>query len=966
MPLRIIRSDSNTILFNACADAFLNSEKARLWLTHRIQRDALFERALAQGKRGWFSPPIDFLSALPTLFEIKGVAIGTLARRELISAIGYEQGDRYGIRIGNQDATITRGQMLDGFIGELLPEGISPSQLRDALERGDPDEFGRRRNAWLADVYENYLRRLNDIAHYDPRSVHALVAERIDAGMLPTALNGATALHIYGLYSGRARDRLLRALARQSEVDVVVYTTSAANDFSEYATSVDDLPAAAPSTFVQPAPDANRENQWVALQVKRLIVEQGIRPHDIAVVARTGAQDTRRAMQALERIGVPATARVRTRLSEVSALKAVLELFRGSAQDWSYRVLRNLLASPYFRFHIDLRPFDAIACQARPCSLEQWEHELIALIDRLENKEDPEGRRIGLRVERVRKDLERFQALRRELEPLDGDKPLGEWMQIARRFLSERRYRFRHRVCDSPDARQDVVRIDQRGVHRFEALLSEWASSDDTAELLSPRDWFRSVRALLEWQELVLTTPGQKGVQVLEAHDAALAPFSAVFLLHANDGEFPKSAPTGGLFSQEERAQLRTLGLPIDDRRSTLARERVLWSAVCGNAVTITYRTTDPNGTPLLPSLLVPPHDPATELPRTFVQGEGDVEGELFGTADVAGMRRSIVRAYAETRRGAPERTVSPISPWNGQLRDPWLLNWLSDRYNSSYVWSVSQLQTYTACPFFFLVERVLGLKAIEEADEDTNALASGGVAHEVLERYYKELIGQSAPTFDHAHFIDLAGSVFRKWENEGHWLGLPALWEQRRLWLLQTLCRFVEWDLEKHLVKGQSVWACEYAIGDDDGVELSGKDVHHAMQRMKLRGRIDRIDSKRGELEVVDYKSGKMPSGKDGYADGAVLQGPVYMHALQQQGHNAVKSLYRSIKEQKNGAALKIDDPQFARALAIAFSVPERVRGGTFECALAESAKDWSSWHPDGSIRRTSAVVEGSRFDAR
>ena len=995
MPLKIFRSTSNTTLWNTCAGRFLSAvvrpepdqHAEQLWLTHRIQRDWLYEAALERGLRGWLNPPVQFLSALPQLFDIRGTTIGTLTRREVISRIAFEQGTQHGIRVGNVDATITRGNMLDSFVGELLPEGVSGSELHQALDRLETDEFGARRNAWLAAVYAQYLGELEAMRVYDPRSIHALVADRIDAGELQFAVKRAQRLHIYGLYSARARVRLLSALARQPDVDVVVYTSSQARDLERLANDVEELPADTSQPVVQPTPDAQRELQWVAERVKRLIVEERVRPHDIAVVARTGLHDTRRAMRALERAGVPATARVRTRLSEVSALKALLELFRGPAQDWSYRVLRNLLASPYFRFRIDLRPFDAIACQARPCSLSEWEEQLAALLSRLQAEEDPDARRIGLRKERVVDDLDRFRSLRAELEMLDGDKPLGQWIELARTFLTDRTYRFRQRVCDPPNARQDVVRIDQRGVKRFEALLAEWSAADDLQQTLTPVEWFRSLRALLEGQELVLTTPGQKGVQVLEAHDAALAPFRAVFLIHANDAEFPKVTAPGGLFSQEERSRLRSFGLHLDDRVSTLERERVLWSAVVGApAVSITYHTTDPNGTPLLPSLLVPPHDEETELPRSTsetaaLNREQEARSaaarayEVLRTdasarvqaADVAALQRAMLNAYAEAQRGAPEREVAAPNPWNGHLRDPVVLEKLAAKYHDDYLWSVSQLQTYTTCPFFFLIERVLGLKSIEEADEDTNALASGGVAHEVLERFYSGIIDRTSPPFDAQHFVDLAAEVFVEWQRSHEWLGIRALWEQRRHWLTQTLLEFVDWDIQKHLSKGQAVTKCEFEIGENDlGIALQGDDVTGTPRRMVLRGRIDRIDrNKKGELEVIDYKSGRMPAGTDGYADGAVLQGPVYLHALRSQGLDATKAMYRSLKERGNGAALTIDKPQYDMALRIAFTVPQRVRAGLFECVLASSAKEWSAWHPDLAVRRTDAIVQnGSRFD--
>jgi len=1006
MPLHIVRASCNASLWAACADRFLaaaernpgpTGHRAHLWLTHRNQRDLLFEQAVRRGIAGWLKPPIRFFSGLPELFGIRGKPIGLLARRELVSRIGCELGGRYGIRMGNTDATITRGNMMDAFVGELLPDGIAPDELERALEVAASDEFAERRNAWVVATYRRYTEAIEKLGVYDPRSIHALVAERIEAGELSRALESAEALHIYGVYSMRARSRLLRALAAQSEVQVALYTCDRADDLAALAATVEDLPATArPEPIVQPSPDAQRELHWVAAQVKDLVLRGAAEPHEIAVVARTGFEDTRRALQVLERAGIPATARVRSRLSEIGALRALLDLYRAAAERWSYRVLRNVLNSPYFRFRIDIRPFDEIATRARPTTLEEWEQQLVALLRDLERADHArdaarieasatvaERRRTNLRAERVAKDLVRFRELRAKLEPLSGTRPLGAWIESTEALLRQSWFRFRQRICDTPELRTDVVRFDQRGVRLLEALLAEWRSIDDPTQPLSGLEWFRALRTLLEGQELVLTTPGQKGVQILEAHDAALLPFKASFVIHANDGEFPRSPTISGLFSDEERTALRGAGLPVEDRRAMLEREQVLWYAVTGvDPLHITYRTTDARGTPLLPSLLVPAHDEASELPRSTELAGPPLNIEQAGraaaaqlpdgpvaTPDAAALKRAIVNAFAEhTRRNAIAESERPRhSPWNGHLRDPRVLERLAAKFNEQYVWSASQLQAYTNVPFLFLLERVLGLRDSQEAEEDTTVLTSGGIAHEILERFYGNYLRQPAPSYEAAEatFFEIAGQVFYESQQNGMWLGEPALWEQRRLWLFQTLAEFVNWDLSK-LGKAQ-VWAVEHEIGDaKGGIPIIGRDVLGHAAQMLVRGRIDRIDQNAsGELTVIDYKSGAMPQGKTGYRDGAVLQGPLYIAALHAQGHteaNAAK--YRSLKKRGNGGELKLSDPEFTRAIAIALSVSARVRAGHFEAVMATSA-NWQRYHPDRAIRRTDAkLAEGSRFD--
>jgi hypothetical protein len=1002
MPLHLVRTWSNRVLWQSCADRFLaeaaasqvTRHHAHIWLTHRLHRDLLLQQAAKQNLKGWLKPPVQFFSALPELFGIAGKPVGLLTRRELIGRLALEHGTRAGIGASSLEVSLARGHMLDSFFGELLPEGITPDELQTQLARVEPDEFAARRNAWGVATYRSYLDELIKSERFDPRAIHALIAYQISNGKLAEVLDGARRLHVYGLHSLRARGALLKALAQQDDVGVVVYTTSAAQEFDAIATSVEELPTSTPTIFVQPAPDAQREAQWVAARVKELLLEQKAEAHEIAVVARTGLEDTRRMVQALEGAGVPATARIRTPLAEISALKAVLDLFRAAADSWSYRALRTVLASPYLGVRLDLRPFDRVACDARPASLDEWQQNLTRLLAAVEAEQDSDARRMGIHADRLQGVINRFNSIRENLARLDATKPLSEWIGIARELLADRG--FRQRVSRAPLDRYDVVRLDQRGVRQVQRLLDEWAQLERGDDVLTPGEWYQVLRSLLEGNELVMTTPGQKGVQVLEAHDAALVPFKATFVIHANDGAFPRVAATNGLFTEEERRLLAQYGLPVEHREKSLERERVLWHAVTGNDdVAISYRTTDPRGTPLLPSLLVPPHERDSELPRSEVVPakplnpdheqriaaaqvaraiRDGVQPSRIVVAQPDALRQAILMAHAERLRGAPERDrlENPYHPWNGVLRDPFVLQRLQERFSAEYAWSPSQLQKYAACPFFFLVDRVLGLQEVEEAEEDTSPMTVGGVAHDILERFYREVMGELPLSLDDVALQKLqraAREGFEERERDQEWSGAPAIWRNKKRDIEEMLTRYLTWELPFAHKKGERPVNCELVLGGERGyVELVGYDWQGEDVRMRVAGRIDRVDTdSRGQQYVLDYKTSKVPS-PGGYADGVTLQAPLYLRALLAMGRPMSGGYYRVLKtggKPQYGCEVAVNDNKYNTALAVAFSIPGRVRRGLFEVNLAASADKWPSYELDLTVRRTDAHIEaGARYD--
>ena len=232
MPIRAVRSPSNAALWGTFTERFLSElgdctgpagYPAYAWLTHRAQRDALYREAAGRGLQGWLAPPVAFFSDFPRLFDLRLKPLTLLRRRLAIGGLAEKHGREQGFETDVRRDRRGIEHALDRFIGELLPEGIKAGRLRRALGAIGEDDFARRRNAWVAAVYEDYLDYLTSEVHFDPRAIHGFVSSRIADGHLPDALGDATRLHIYGLTTLRTRRRLVAALAKQEEVDVLLY-----------------------------------------------------------------------------------------------------------------------------------------------------------------------------------------------------------------------------------------------------------------------------------------------------------------------------------------------------------------------------------------------------------------------------------------------------------------------------------------------------------------------------------------------------------------------------------------------------------------------------------------------------------------------------------------------------------------------------------------------------------------------
>jgi len=1029
LPAALVRASSNHALWAACADRVIGEQGAGtgpeghptyLWLTHRIQRDLLFEEAARRGVKGWLAPPIAFFSDLPELFGVSEGPIGLLRRRALIARLAAEHGTKIGIDEGSPDGHGIVGA-LDALFGELLPEGVTPERLEKSLEDIGEDEFARERNAWVVAVYSAYRETLAADELYDPREIHSILADRIAAGGLPGAIGGAGRLHIYGVTSLRSRRKFVDALAAQSEVEVTLYVPPATEGGNDEFECAEELEGEAPGEpLVQPAPDGRRELDWVAARIKRLLIDESVDPHTIAVVARTGREDARRACEILSGAGIPATARNRRPLIEVPALKAILHLFRGGATNWRYRPLRCVLESAYFDLDIDLLHIDYLAEERRLETLDDWVAGLRQLRDEAERQEaeaGSEGRdrgalaRYGIFFDRLRDQCDEFGRFRTTVGRFRYAQPLSSWIDETIDLLDPgTTFGFRERVCaiDGADERYyEFVRLDQQAVEMLAKLLEQWKGIGPD-EQLEPADWYVRLRRFLESNEIAISTPLQTGVRILEAHEAALYPFAHTFLVHANDGEFPRRAAPGPIFSDDERAELNRRGIPVAYGELTLDRERALWRAVTASRnVCITYRTADADGKPLLPSLLVPPHDEKDEIPRTEFLPEVPLTeshahrgaagrlltamqsgtGAPVAVKNVVVVKQAVLNAVAEReRRGGNGREPGALGPWNGELRDPVVLDRLAKRFHPDYRWSASALETYGDCPFVFLLKKVLFCEGQEEAEEETTAREQGSVMHDILDSYMSEYIGGALPpAFDadaQAAFEHIAADVLRDWrarqERGEVWLGHEALWAVARRQILEDLRAYLSVELTYMTRNGERPFACEYEFGFDDSehpaVYLAGADLQGAERRIRVCGMIDRVDEVgAGEAvryRISDYKRSSAPTGK-GYRDGSAVQIPLYMEALRTILKKHVElGVYRKLRKPgktkpSTSGVVDYDSDDYRSALRFVFSIPERVHAGKFEAKKA-AGSDWSDWEPGPEVRRVDASYEegGCRFD--
>jgi len=509
---------------------------------------------------------------------------------------------------------------LDRLFGDLVAEGTRPEDFRDALEsRADRDRFERNRDGELQVIYSEYLARLREKGRRDGRDNLLDCANAIaaDPAGLAERLGVRRELRLFGLQDLRGgRRALLRALVGSGGLDrLVIYTAEELELGLEQAprvTRVEEAESVAGSLFspeARPlpplfargqgdipqsqeiqaiaAPDVERELEDVARRV-RALADEGVPLHRIAVIARQARPYVDLALAALERFGVPATARRRVAWSEIPVIRAVRSLLAAAAEGWTRHGLAELAEQQYFRNELDVRLVNYAGFRRRLHGLDAWTRALQGIAQEAAAHEEREAR--GEETDerqaplppaaRAREAAGGFAAFAGRAAELDPPRTLNRWLAWLGDFLHADPWGMERRIWRVPASRYDIARLDLAGwrgltrlVDGWRGALEEWGGSEVP---LTAEGFFRQFLDLLDG-DAALWTETQRGLQVLEGLAAAYRLFDHVFLVGLEAGRFPLPAPVSPILDDRERDTLSAAGLPLESRAVWDARERELF-----------------------------------------------------------------------------------------------------------------------------------------------------------------------------------------------------------------------------------------------------------------------------------------------------------------------------------------------------------------------------------------------------
>ena len=657
------------------------------------------------------------------------------------------------------------------------------------------------------------------------------------------------------------------------------------------------------------------EIRLVAQRIKRLLVDGNARPGEIAVVFRSPLTFASLVEEVFSQFGIPFVLESGPSLAHSPAIRALLALLQLDVEDWPFHRLLGVVGSNYFR----------------PQGLD-WESDCRAEVEQiLRGLQIPGGRLRWLaevRGSNCPAATAVIQSLVDALEQLPERATLAEWAEAWQRLAVFTGLKAAMAGSSCSIDRPDLVESDHRSWNRLvEALEEETALTNWLHQAPAELDRQAAFAALFDIVNS--DRPGHAGeesgyVRVLSATSVRSLRIPHLFVAGLSEKAFPPPDREDRIYSEGDCLRLIEAGLPLVARQERMRDEMLLFYEVVTRATKrlyLSYPALDDAAQELLPSPFLAEIEQAfasdpirrteqndlSPIPRgdhplcqvdfrvqamaTALDGNVALLAGLFQSEkhQAQPLAAGLEVVYQRQERGA-------FGPTEGMLETTTIDSYLQLRYPLQHAFAATDLERYASCPFRFLVERVLKLRAVEDLELEFDILQRGSAVHDVLAEFHRtvnrrlgrpgtplELDAQEAATL-------LDQTIQRHFAEKPHNSLKAAMYEIDRRLVTEWLSAYLEQAAKygEHWAGFDSPMAAtlfEVSFGRTDGEPNSvGSPLEFERQgrTYRIAGRIDRIDTGvfagHNVFNVLDYKTGRSTRlSAENIRQGTTLQLPLY-----------------------------------------------------------------------------------------
>ncbi len=231
---------------------------------------------------------------------------------------------------------------------------------------------------------------------------------------------------------------------------------------------------------------------------------------------------------------------------------------------------------------------------------------------------------------------------------------------------------------------------------------------------------------------------------------------------------------------------------------------------------------------------------------------------DLFYTTESTGIGSSEMSRFLKQIEFSKVHNINYLSlvpllnPVNTRVRSikktPEIISQLKQLFKSGI--SPSALTTYLRNPIQFYERYILGIRDAEEVEETIAANTMGTIVHDTLEKLYTPYVNELLTTAIITHIKGkINDEVLIQFKKT---YGLDTIGDGKNLIIYKVIERYVENYLQlenKALKNGDEVIIKSL----EESLSYNFKDS------ITLKGKVDIVELRNGELRVIDYKTGKV-----------------------------------------------------------------------------------------------------------
>lgn len=623
--------------------------------------------------------------------------------------------------------------------------------------------------------------------------------------------------------------------------------------------------------------DGYSQAEYVFAQIARLVREEGFSYGEIAVISRSLDEGANLLVDMAKRFDVPVFIDKSINVSQSAPVLFINSVFESiTSQKFSSKTLLNYIKSPLS----DTPMWEASLIEEYifkwSIDGDMWLSDFTASSYRDTERKNAELKKIN---EIRRKIITPLCRLKEMSENTTADKisvALNEFLRGIE--INDKTFSDILSAQANSDATLETSRIFKQ---LWTMFLSSITSIFETlhGEEMTLKEYYELLKAMLS--QMQISSPPQKldAVICAGAEHSRLSGIRATFIIDVNDGVFPKTVRTTGLFTDREKAMLQNADIVMEKRlESSIQNERL----VCFNALTsaserlyILYPLANDKGEKLRPSQLVSQicdmftddiSTRAKDMPLKFYCATK--KSAFYKYSELAGSEPALALSIREALCSDSEyrekfRFIDTLESKSPHALSPDVAKKLF--FEKPLALSSTKMDSYHTCPFSYFCKFGLGIAPPRKVE--LSAPDSGSITHECLELIMTEdsgtgrIFSESFLEMSDDRLKEGVSDIVDKYieNNMGGDFGKNATFSANVAVLKEKILLIVKNIRDELLSTDFRPEAFEFSLTENGRSILpmfssSGSEID-------LRGYVDRIDlltqGDKCYVRVIDYKTG-------------------------------------------------------------------------------------------------------------